>query len=67
MALGDGSRFAALKAKLAGRPGVSDPSALAATIGRKKYGAKKMSALARAKQRLRGGESTPDREAGEMY
>jgi hypothetical protein len=43
--LGSGQRFAALKTKLASRPGVTDPGALAAYIGRKKYGAKKMGAL----------------------
>jgi hypothetical protein len=47
--LGSGKRFAALKAKLADKPGVTDPGALAASIGRKKYGAKKMSALAHGK------------------
>jgi len=39
MALGGGGRFAALKEKLAARPGVTNPGALAASIGRKKYGA----------------------------
>lgn len=43
--LGSGARFAALKNKLADRPGVTDPAALAAYIGRKKYGAKKMAAM----------------------
>lgn len=38
MAPGGGGRFAALKAVLAKRKGVSDPAALAASIGRKKYG-----------------------------
>lgn len=35
---GEGGRFASLKAKLAERPGVKTPGALAAFIGRKKYG-----------------------------
>lgn len=35
---GGGGRFAALKAKLGGRKGVDDPAALAAVIGRQKYG-----------------------------
>jgi hypothetical protein len=35
--LGTGARFGALTAQLAAK-GVSDPEALAATIGRKKYG-----------------------------
>jgi hypothetical protein len=36
--LGSGVRFASLKKKLGGKPGVTDPGALAAAIGRKKYG-----------------------------
>lgn len=44
--LGTGARFASLKKKLSGQKGVTDPAALAASIGRKKYGAKKMAALA---------------------
>jgi len=36
MKLGGGGRFAKLKGKLAGK--VSDPGAVAAAIGRKKYG-----------------------------
>lgn len=43
--LGSGARFAALKSKLGKRAGVSNPGALAAYIGRKKYGAKKFGAL----------------------
>lgn len=43
---GEGSRFKALESKLARRPGVTDPGALAASIGRKKYGAKKMAGWA---------------------
>lgn len=49
--LGTGKRFAALKSKL-GRKGVKNPGALAAWIGRKKYGAKKFAKLA-AKGRKR--------------
>lgn len=44
--LGTGARFAALKAKLAARGDVSDPAALAAKIGRKKYGKGAMQAMA---------------------
>ncbi len=44
--LGSGGRFAQLKSKLAKRPGVTNPGALAAYIGRKKYGAAKMSQMA---------------------
>lgn len=42
--LGQGGRFAALKKKFSGK--VSDPGALAADIGRKKYGKKKFQKLA---------------------
>lgn len=50
-ALGSGKRFAALKGALA-KKGASNPGALAAYIGRKKYGAKKMGQLS-AKGRKR--------------
>jgi hypothetical protein len=43
--LGSGERFSALKANLANRPGVTNPGALAAYIGRKKYGKKKFASL----------------------
>jgi hypothetical protein len=43
--LGSGKRFASLKARLAERGGIKNPGALAAAIGRKKYGAKKMAKL----------------------
>lgn len=42
--LGSGKRFSTLKKKLAAR-GANNPGALAAYIGRKKYGAKKMAKL----------------------
>lgn len=42
--LGSGTRFKNLEAKLQ-KKGVEDPEALAASIGRKKYGAKKMASL----------------------
>ena len=44
--LGSGARFKALSRKLAGQPGVKDPDALAAAIGRKKYGKKRFQKLA---------------------
>jgi len=45
--LGSGKRFAALeKAVAAG--GAKDPAAVAASIGRKKYGAKKMAKMSAA-------------------
>ena len=40
--LGSGGRFKQLEGKLEHRKGVTNPKALAAYIGRKKYGAKKM-------------------------
>jgi len=43
--------FDALKAKLAKREGVTNPGALAASIGRKKYGAKRMAKMAAAGRR----------------
>ncbi len=45
MKLGGGGRFAALESKLSNEPGVRDPAGLAASIGRKKMGAKKMAGL----------------------
>lgn len=44
--LGSGGRFQALKKKLGERKGVKNPGALAAYIGRKKYGAKRFGKLA---------------------
>lgn len=46
--VGDGSRFAALKSKLSERGGVKNPGALAASIGRKKYGEAKMAKMSAA-------------------
>ncbi len=45
-ALGTGKRFEALKNTLSDRPGVKNAGALAAYIGRKKYGASGMARLA---------------------
>ena len=39
---GGGGRFAKLKGELAHKKGIHNPGAVAAFIGRKKYGAKKM-------------------------
>ena len=47
MKLGGGGRFAKLKGKLA-KKGVKNPGALAASIGIKKYGKKRMAAMAKA-------------------
>jgi len=51
--LGSGKRFAKLEKSLAAKGEVSDPAAVAASIGRKKYGAKKMAKMA-AKGRKNG-------------
>jgi hypothetical protein len=36
--LGSGGRFKALESKLASEPGIRNPAAVAASIGRKKFG-----------------------------
>ena len=53
--LGSGKRFAAIEKKAAAS-GASNPAAVAASIGRKKYGAKKMRQMAAAgrKRHARG-------------
>jgi hypothetical protein len=51
MKLGGGGRFAKVKAAAA-KSGARDPGAVAAAIGRKKYGAKKMAKMS-AKGRKR--------------
>jgi hypothetical protein len=43
--LGSGARFSRLSAELAKRPGVTNPRALAAAIGRRKYGSHKMAQM----------------------
>lgn len=50
--LGSGARFRALELDLSHRRGVKNPRALAAYIGRRKYGRKRMATLA-AKGRRR--------------
>ena len=46
MKLGGGGRFAKLTKQIAARGNVSNPKAVAAAIGRKKYGATKMAKMA---------------------
>jgi len=53
MAPGGGGRFAKLKGELSHEKGIKNPGAVAAAIGRKKYGAKKMGEFS-AKGRARG-------------
>lgn len=48
MAPGGGGRFAMMKEKLSKKKGIKNPGALAAYIGRKKYGKKKFQAMAAA-------------------
>lgn len=50
MKLGGGGKFAKLKNELAHQKGVTDPAALAAAIGRKKYGNTKMAKLSASKR-----------------
>jgi hypothetical protein len=54
--LGSGKRFANLEASLAGK-GIRNPGALAASIGRKKYGKARFQAIAAKahKRKMRGG------------
>lgn len=56
--LGSGGRFAALKEKLSERSGVTNPGALAASIGRKKYGPKKMAKMSAAGRKRHEGVKT---------
>jgi len=48
MKLGGGGRFAKLEGELARKPGIRNPAAVAASIGRRKYGPKKFGGLAAA-------------------
>ena len=48
--------FSKLKAKLAGKPGIRNPGAVAASIGRKKYGTKKMAKAAATGHSLKGSQ-----------
>ncbi len=43
--LGTGARFRALESELSKKQGIKNPAALAASIGRKKFGAKKFGKL----------------------
>lgn len=46
--LGSGARFKALSKKIGKKKGVSNPDAIAAVIGREKYGKTKMAKMAAA-------------------
>ena len=54
--LGSGTRFKALSTKLAAK-GASNPGALAAWIGRKKYGKKKFQSLSVGGKKPKGGSN----------
>ena len=49
--LGSGKRFDRLEKKLDKKAGIEDPAALAASIGRKKYGNERMQRLSAAGRR----------------
>ena len=51
--LGSGARFRALESSISARGGVKNPAAVAAAIGRKKYGASRFQRLATA-AKMRG-------------
>lgn len=53
---GGGGRFEKLEKKLGAEPGVTDPKALTASIGRKKFGKKRMAGFA-AKGRARAAKA----------
>lgn len=48
MQVGGGGRFAKLEASIAARGNVKDPAAIAAMVGRRKYGKKRFAAMAAA-------------------
>jgi hypothetical protein len=54
------SKFDELKAKLADKPGVTDPAALAATIGRRKLGDKAFAERAAAGRRKKASKHRTD-------
>lgn len=61
--------FNKLKGELASRPGVTNPGALAASIGRKKYGAGKFNKAAAAHKSLRGAKpkAGPNRQMIQQF
>lgn len=64
--LGSGARFSALSQALASRPGVQNPDALAASIGRQKYGKEHFQAIAaRARSRKHHGRHV-SRQAAQL-
>jgi hypothetical protein len=57
--LGSGKRFASTEKRLAATPGVKKPRALAAWIGRKKYGNARFNKLAEGGRTRNEGNSGP--------
>lgn len=57
MAVGGGGRFAALKKKLEARGGVTNPGAVAASIGRAKYGKARFQKMASRGRKRRSSRS----------
>jgi hypothetical protein len=65
---GGGGRFAKLEGSLAKQPGVTDSGALAATIGRKKYGSSQMAAwAAKSRKATKGSPSFTGTELAAGY
>lgn len=64
MKLGGGGRFQKLKGELAHRKGIKNPGALAAYIGRKKYGDKKMGKMSAQGRKRRMPEPMSDAKFG---
>ena len=62
--LGSGKRFAKLEGKLSHEKGVTDPGALAAAIGRKKFGAKKFNSLAKHGKHVKRSNFVPSPSVG---
>lgn len=60
--LGSGRRFRGLSAKLAKNPRIKNPDAVAAMIGRKKFGAERYAKLA-AKGRTDAAKQVPETRA----
>lgn len=52
--LGSGRRFAAVSSSIRRKGGVRDPNAVAASIGRKKYGKTRFQKMAAAGRRRKG-------------
>lgn len=63
--LGSGKRFASLKAKLAGK--VSNPGAVAASIGRKKYGKARFQKLAAKGKKRKSGEKSQESKESKSF